>query len=124
MYLLIIRFQIGLSASCGLKRFIVFLIPNYNHLPTPNFLVTLQRQVGGTASRRARMCGETTCENVRRDAVRERAARGRVRTCSETPCENVRRDAVRECAARRRTSYNISDGQPSANSNDYGKKRL
>ena len=99
MYLLIIRFQIGLSASCGLKRFIVFLIPNYNHLPTPNFLVTLQRQVGGTASRRAR-------------------------TCSETPCENVRRDAVRERAARRRTSYNISDGQPSANSNDYGKKRL
>lgn len=69
MYLLIIRFQIGLSASCGLKRFIVFLIPNYNHLPTPNFLVTLQRQVGGTASHCARTCGETPCENVQRDAA-------------------------------------------------------
>ena len=95
MYLLIIRFQISLSASCGLKRFIVFLIPNYNHLPTPNFLVTLQRQVGGTASRCARMCGETLCENVQRDAA--------------PPILQWKL---------------ISDGQPSVNGNDYGKKRL
>lgn len=47
----------------------IHCIPNYNHLPTPNFLVTLQRQVGGTASRCARTCGETPCENVQRDAA-------------------------------------------------------